>query len=219
MERADSTGRLTVRVLCGSRPAVTPAWETKTLAARPDAIAPDGSDVRILLGVAGGGLAFAALAGISLLQSAAHPYTALVYAVGRPGVAVRALAAALLVDGVVAVALVPLIGIWGAVAANAAGALAAICLAARAALGRRSVRRAGVPVARLATIAFAAAACSLAAGAAAARIHPALGAIAAYAVGAALFAVAARVTGGVVAESDAAVIRRALPARVAALLA
>src|SRR3954467_6542419 len=32
-------------------------WETKRLPARPDVVAPDGSDVRILLGLAGGGMA------------------------------------------------------------------------------------------------------------------------------------------------------------------
>lgn len=37
--------------------------QTRRLPARPDAIAPDGSDVRILLGVAGGGLAHFELAG------------------------------------------------------------------------------------------------------------------------------------------------------------
>jgi mannose-6-phosphate isomerase-like protein (cupin superfamily) len=37
-------------------------WETKQLPARPDAVAPDGSDVRILLGLAGGTLAHFELA-------------------------------------------------------------------------------------------------------------------------------------------------------------
>ena len=32
-------------------------WETKRLPARPDVVAPDGSDVRILLGLAGGSMA------------------------------------------------------------------------------------------------------------------------------------------------------------------
>jgi mannose-6-phosphate isomerase-like protein (cupin superfamily) len=38
------------------------AWETKRLPARPDVLAPDGSDVRILLGLAGGGMAHFELA-------------------------------------------------------------------------------------------------------------------------------------------------------------
>jgi mannose-6-phosphate isomerase-like protein (cupin superfamily) len=33
------------------------SWDTKRLPARRDAVAPDGSDVRILLGLAGGGMA------------------------------------------------------------------------------------------------------------------------------------------------------------------
>jgi mannose-6-phosphate isomerase-like protein (cupin superfamily) len=37
-------------------------WETKRLPATPDVVAPDGSDVRILLGLAGGGLAHFELA-------------------------------------------------------------------------------------------------------------------------------------------------------------
>jgi O-antigen/teichoic acid export membrane protein len=161
----------------------------------------------------GVGLAFAALAGISLLQSAAHPYTALVYAIGRPGVALRALSVALVLDAGLCVALIPWLGIWGAVVANAVGALAAIALAARAALGRGSVRRAGVPVARLALVGGGAAACAIAAGAAAARIHPALGALAAYAAGAIAFAIGVRLVGGLLPGADTAVLVRALPAR------
>jgi mannose-6-phosphate isomerase-like protein (cupin superfamily) len=38
------------------------AWETKRLPARPDVVAPDGSDVRILLGLAGGTMAHFELA-------------------------------------------------------------------------------------------------------------------------------------------------------------
>ena len=38
------------------------AWETKRLPARPDVVAPDGSDVRILLGLTGGGMAHFELA-------------------------------------------------------------------------------------------------------------------------------------------------------------
>jgi mannose-6-phosphate isomerase-like protein (cupin superfamily) len=37
-------------------------WETKRLPATPDVVGPDGSDVRILLGLAGGGLAHFELA-------------------------------------------------------------------------------------------------------------------------------------------------------------
>jgi len=38
------------------------AWETKRLPERPDVVAPDGSDVRILLGLGGGGMAHFELA-------------------------------------------------------------------------------------------------------------------------------------------------------------
>ena len=38
------------------------SWETKGLPARPDVVAPDGSDVRVLLGLAGGGMAHFELA-------------------------------------------------------------------------------------------------------------------------------------------------------------
>jgi O-antigen/teichoic acid export membrane protein len=165
----------------------------------------------------GVGLAFAALAGISLLQSAAHPYTALVYALGRPWIAVRALVVALVVDLGVAVALVPPLGIWGAIVANAAGALTAIALAARAALGRGSVRRAGVRLLNLGLAAALAAECALIAGATVTHVNALLGALAAYAAGTVGFGLAAKFVGGLLPTGDADVIRRALPAPLAVL--
>lgn len=44
------------------RAPAAPAFATTRLPAAPDAVAPDGSDVRVLLGLAGGGLAHFALA-------------------------------------------------------------------------------------------------------------------------------------------------------------
>jgi mannose-6-phosphate isomerase-like protein (cupin superfamily) len=46
--------------------------QTKTLPAHRDAIAPDGSDVRILLGVGGGGMAHFELAGGGTSQAVVH---------------------------------------------------------------------------------------------------------------------------------------------------
>ncbi len=46
----------------GQRPHPDPAFQTKPLPANRDVIAPDGSDVRVLLGVRGGGLAHFELA-------------------------------------------------------------------------------------------------------------------------------------------------------------
>jgi len=167
------------------------------------------------------GLAFAALAGISLFQSAAQPYTALVYAVGRPQIALRALAAALVVDVAVAVALIPPLGLWGAVIANAAGALVAIVLAARAVAGKGSVRLAGIAAPRLLFITAAAAAASTGAGLLASQLHALAATAAAVLVGTATFVVGARLAGGLVTGGDARVVAEALPrplARAFALL-
>ena len=167
------------------------------------------------------GLAFAALAGISLFQSAAQPYTALVYAVGRPQIALRALAAALVVDVAVAVALIPPLGLWGAVIANAAGALVAIVLAARAVAGKGSVRLAGIAAPRLLFITAAAAASSTGAGLLASPLHALAATAAAVLVGTATFVVGARLAGGLVTGGDARVVAEALPrplARAFALL-
>ena len=170
----------------------------------------------------GVGVAFAALAGISLFQSAAQPYTALVYAVGRPQVALRALAAALIVDIAVAVVLIPPLGLWGAVAANAAGALVAIVLAARAVAGKGSVRLAGVAAPRLVLVTVVSAALSTGAGLLASPLHPLAATAAAVLAGTGAFVVGARLAGGLVAGGDARVIGEALPgplARVVGLLA
>lgn len=165
------------------------------------------------------GLAFAALAGISLFQSAAQPYTALVYAVGRPQIALRALTAALVVDVGVAVVLIPPFGLWGAVAANAAGALVAIVLAARAVAGRGSVRLAGVAAPRLLLVSVVAASLSAGAGLLALPLHALAATGAAVLVGTGAFVVGGRLGGGLVSGEDARVVAEALPRPVARALA
>lgn len=167
------------------------------------------------------GLAFAALAGISLFQSAAQPYTALVYAVGRPQIALRALAVALVVDTGIAVALIPPLGLWGAIVANAAGALVAIVLAARAVAGKGSVRLAGVAAPRLVLVTIVSAALSAGAGLLASPLHPLAATAAAVLLGTVSFVVGARLAGGLVTGGDARVVGEALPqplARVFGLL-
>lgn len=159
------------------------------------------------------GLAFAALAVASLAQSAAHPFTALAYARGRPGIALRALAIALLVDVAVALALIPPFGVWGAVAANGAGGLTAIVLVARAAGGPGSLRAAGVPALRLSLLAAAAAGLACAAALPAARLHPLAAALVALAVGSGAFLAGARATGGLLGGRDASVLLAGLPRR------
>lgn len=161
----------------------------------------------------GVGLAFAAVAVGSLLQSASQPYTALAHAIGRPGIALRALGVALVVDVAMAVALVPSLGLWGAVAANIAGAVTALVLTARATSGRASTRRAGVPAVRLSALAGLAALAAVLFGAAAAEIHAVAGALAAFAAGTVVFLTAAGATGGLLATNDVAVVLDNLPAR------
>ncbi len=164
---------------------------------------------------AGVGPAFVALAGASLLQSAAQPYTALAYAVGRPGIALRALAVALAVDVAAALALIPRFGLWGAVGANTAGAVCAVALAARAAAGPGSLRRAGVRALRLGWLAVCCSALALAAALLAGRIHPIAGVLAAFAGGTGGFVLLARLSGGLLTGGDAEALLEGLPARLA----
>lgn len=161
------------------------------------------------------GAAFAVLAVVSLLQSAAQPYTALAYAVGRPVVILRALAAALALDVAACFGLIPVWGIWGAVAANAAGGLCAVLLTARWAAGTRSAARAQVPVLRLCSLAVVAAAASLGAGAAGAAVAPALAALLAFAAGPLVFVALARASGGLLSDRDADALLEPLPAALA----
>jgi O-antigen/teichoic acid export membrane protein len=160
------------------------------------------------------GLAFAALAVASLVQSAAHPYTALAYARGRPGIALRALAVALVVDVGISIALIPPFGIWGAVAANAVAGVTAIALIARAAAeGGGSLRRAGVPARRLALLVAGSSLLACVAALPASAVHPLLAAGVALVVGSGAFVAGARVTGGLLGGRDAGVLLAGLPRR------
>ena len=154
------------------------------------------------------GAAFAALAGVSLLQSAAQPYLARAYALGRPGLVLRALVAALAVDMAAAIALIPVAPLAGALAANALGGAVAVCLLVRASGGLHAVRAARVPVARLALATATAVPAALAAGLAVGGASAWGGAAVAYAVGVAVFAVQAR---GLIARVDAEALLRSLP--------
>ena len=55
-----------------STPSVERAFQTKSLQPRPDAVAPDGSDVRVLLQVRGGGLAHFELAAREISVAVRH---------------------------------------------------------------------------------------------------------------------------------------------------
>jgi len=162
---------------------------------------------------AGVGPAFVALAVVSLLQSVAQPYMALAYASGRPAILIRALAIALVADVAVAVALIPLLGLWGAVVANAVGGLTALALMMRSAAGPASLRVANVPAGRLATVTLAACAAAYAAGAAGGALHAAVGAAAAFAVGTTTFLALVAATGGLLPKQDVDVLVGALPGR------
>jgi len=158
---------------------------------------------------------FAALAGVSLLRSAAQPYIAVAHAVGRLGGLVRANGIALIVDVALAVALIPTLGVWGAVIANAVGALLALVLSVRAIPQAGSVRDAGVPTRKLLAVTGGSVAAAYAAGAVGGTAGPAIGALAAYAVGACAFLTLARIFGGLLRESDSAVLLDVLPSRIA----
>lgn len=161
----------------------------------------------------GVGLAFTALAVVSLLQSIAQPYTALAYASGRPAILLRALAVALLADVAVALALIPSFGLWGAVAANAVGGLTALALTLRAVAGPASLRLADVPVLRLAGVTGTSCAAAYAAGLLGGSFHDAAGAVAAFALGPASFLALMRATGGVLPKRDIEVLLGILPRR------
>jgi O-antigen/teichoic acid export membrane protein len=69
---------------------------------------------------------FVPLALVSIFQSINNPVVAFANGRRRGGLIVRAYAASLIVDVVVAVALIPPFGAWGAVSANVAGQLVGI---------------------------------------------------------------------------------------------
>lgn len=161
----------------------------------------------------GVGLAFATLAAVSVLQSVAQPYTALAYASGRPGVLLRALAVALVADLGVAFALIPPFGLWGAVAANAAGGVVALALTMRWAAGPASLRHAGVPAARLVTISLVSCAAAYATGLAIGAVSAAIAVVGAFAAGTATVLALAQAGGGLLPPADVEALVRILPRR------
>lgn len=161
---------------------------------------------------AGVGLAFLALAAVSLLQSVAQPYTAHAYASGRPAVLLRVLAIALVVDVALAFVLIPLLGLWGAVAANAVGGLTALGLIVRSVAGRASLRLAEVPAARLTALTLTSAAAAGAAGLGGGwLLHEAVGVLMAFFAGTGTFLAASRVTGGLLPAADVEALLTVLP--------
>lgn len=164
---------------------------------------------------AGVGVVFAALAAISLVQSAVQPYLALAYALGRPGFLIRVNAIALAGDVAVALALIPTIGLWGAVIANATGGILAIGLTVRGLPSANSVRAAGVPVAALLRLAALSCLAAYLVGRLAGELHPVAGALAAFAAGACSFFALARLFGGPLPAGDAGVLLDVLPGRLA----
>lgn len=156
-------------------------------------------------------LAFLALGAVSLLQSVAQPYTALAYASGRPGRLLRVLAVALVLDIAVALALIPSLGLWGAVVANAVGGLTALGLIVRSIAGPASLRLAGVPAWRLAALTLVSCAAAGAAGLAGGWVHAAVGVLAAFAAGAGTFVAGARAAGGLLPAADVEALLGVLP--------
>ncbi len=165
----------------------------------------------------GTGAAFAALAGVSLLQSVAQPYIAVAHALGRLAGLVRANLWALGVDLAVAIALIPWLGLWGAVAANAAGGLLALGLSVRALPEMRGAYPSGVPAGRLAAVTAVSMAVAYAGGTLCGELDPVAGALAAFALGSCCFAFLTRLTGGILLDSDAQVLLEVLPGPVARL--
>lgn len=161
------------------------------------------------------GPAFVALAAISLLQSAAQPYTALAHARGRPGVTLAANVPALAVDVALSFAFIPSLNIWGAVIANAAAALVAVSLTARAAAGPTSVRLARIRGFSLTGLALVSAGIAYAAALATAPVAPSAAVVTAFAVGAVTFVLLAKAVGGLLPRDDVNVLLASLPGPIA----
>jgi O-antigen/teichoic acid export membrane protein len=161
----------------------------------------------------GTGAAFAALAAVSLLQSAGQPFLALGQAMGRPGGLLAAYVVALVVDIALSLSLIPPFGLWGAVVANAAGGLTALALSVRANQATSRLSEAGVPGRRLLVLTTVSCAAAYLLGRVFGEINPALGAAAAFAVGTGCFVGLARLSGGLLAERDAAALLDMLPRR------
>lgn len=162
---------------------------------------------------AGTGTAFAALAAVSLLRAGGQPYLALAHAIGRPAILLRANIVALVVDVALAFALIPSLGLWGAVIANAVGGAIAIVMTARATAVASDLRHVDVPFVRLGVLALVSCAAAYGLGLAGGEIHAAVGAVAAFAGGTTCFVVLARLSGGLLPAADADVLFDLLPAR------
>lgn len=165
----------------------------------------------------GVGPAFLALAAVTLIRAAVQPYIALAHAIGRPGILMRANLIALLADVAIALALIPPLGLWGAVLANVAGGLLALGLMIRMTPGAERIAHAGVPVARLIALATASSLAAYGFGLLAGELHPGAGALVAFVAGTACFLALASTSGGLLPADDAAVLLRTLPARLPAL--
>lgn len=165
----------------------------------------------------GVGPAFLALAAVTLVRGAVQPYIALAHAIGRPGILMRANLIALLVDVAIAIALIPPLGLWGAVVANVAGGLLALALMIRMTPGAERLSHSGVPVARLVALAAVSSLVAYGLGLAAGELHPGAGALTAFVAGTGCFLVLAGRSGGLLPADDAAVLLRTLPARMPAL--
>lgn len=163
----------------------------------------------------GAGPAFAALAIVSLLRAGVQPYIALAHAIGRPGVLLRANGIALAIDIAVAVALIPVLGLWGAVIANAAGGLIALGLTVRLTPQEAHVSTAEVPVVRPLLVAALSCLAALGLGLLAGGLHPLVGVSVAFAAGTTCFLGLARICGGLLSTDDAAVLVGVLPGRLA----
>lgn len=166
----------------------------------------------------GTGTVFAALAGVSLLRAAAQPYIAVAYAVGLLGGLVRVNAIALAIDIVLAIVLIPPMGVWGAVIANVVAGSLALALSVRVTTqSAGSIQEAEVPVARLLAVIGLSLVAAYACGALGGMAGPAVGALAAYAAGTGSFVVLAKLFGGLLADADANVLLDVLPGPLARL--
>lgn len=163
------------------------------------------------------GLIFAALAVTSLIQSAVQPYLALAYALGRPGFIIRANLIALVVDVALALALIPPLGVWGAVIANAVGGVLAVALTIRWLPATSSLAATRVRIGKLVWLIGLSCAAAYVLGLAAGQIHPALGALVAFSAGVGAFFLLARASGGLLPAGDANALLDILPARLARL--
>jgi O-antigen/teichoic acid export membrane protein len=163
----------------------------------------------------GTGLVFVALAVVSLVQSAAQPCVAVVHALGRLGVLIRAYIFALVVDVALAVWLIPPLQVWGAVIANVVGGLLAVGLTVRATRLIHGVQSADIAFARVGGVTATAVAAAWASGSAVTSWSAPVGAAVALMVGGGSFVGMGKLVGGLLPIADAEVILAVLPERAA----